>query len=245
MADFSIITVTYNCEKTLKRAMNSVVNQKMTPVEYIIVDGMSTDATVSIAESFRETCTKKGIDLKIISEKDNGIYDAMNKGIAMAKGQIIGMINADDYYEPDAIAKVNRVYETEKFDLFYADLYMHMPNGKKFIKHSRSRKYMTSRDWNHPTTFITKEMYRKYKYKNDTIHDDYDLILRMKKDGVKVKVLNEPIAHFTMNGVSHKRSLKGSIDRAKIKYKIYRQNGYSPIYIIECIGVEAAKFILG
>lgn len=245
MADFSIITVTYNCEKTLKRAMDSVVNQTMAPHEYIIVDGKSSDNTLKIAESYKDVCNKKGIELKIISEKDNGIYDAMNKGIALAKGQVIGMINSDDYYERDAIAKVNRIYETEGFDLFYADLYMHMPNGTKFIKHAKSRGYMTSRDWNHPTTFITKQMYKKYQYKNDTIHDDYDLILRMKKDGVKVKVLNEPIANFTMNGVSHKRSIKGAIDRIKIKYKIYRQNGYSKFYIVECVGVELAKLILG
>lgn len=245
MADFSIITVTYNSEKTLKRAMDSVINQTMAPVEYIIVDGVSKDNTISIAESYKDKAKLKGIDLKIISEPDNGIYDAMNKGIRMAKGNIIGMINSDDYYETDAIAKVNRVYEKKGFDLFFADLYMHMPNGKKFIKHSKNRKYMTSREWNHPTTFITKEMYKKYQYNNDTIHDDYDLILRMKKDGVKVEVLNEPIAHFTMNGVSHKRSIRGAIDRIKIKYGIYRKNGYSRFYIVECVAMEMAKLILG
>lgn len=245
MADFSIITVTYNSEKTLKRAMMSVINQTMPPIEYIIVDGKSTDKTLEIANDFKGIATARGIDLKILSEPDNGIYDAMNKGIAMARGQIVGMINSDDYYENDAIAKVNRVYEKKGFDLFFADLYMHMPNGKTFVKHSKNRQYMTSRDWNHPTTFITKEMYKKYKYNNNTIHDDYDLILRMKKDGVKVEVLNEPLANFTMNGVSHKRSIKGAIDRIKIKYDIYRKNGYSKFYIIECVLVEMAKLILG
>ena len=245
MADFSIITVTYNSEKTLRCAMNSVINQTMAPVEYIIVDGGSDDKTVEIAEGYKETALSKGIDLKIISEPDEGMYDAMNKGIALARGQIVGMINSDDFYEKDAIAKVNRVYEKEGFDLFWADIYMHMPSGVKFIKHAKNRSYMTSRDWNHPTTFITKDMYRKYQYRNDTIHDDYDLILRMKKDGVKVSVLNEPLANFTMNGVSHKRSIKGAIDRIKIKYDIYRRNGYSRFYIAECIGVELAKLILG
>lgn len=245
MADFSIITVTFNSEKTLRRAMNSVINQTMAPVEYIIVDGGSTDKTVEVAESFKENAISKGIELKIVSEPDNGMYDAMNKGIAMARGQVVGMINSDDYYELDAIAKVNRVYEKDSFDLFWADIYMHMPTGSKFVKHAKNRNYMTSRDWNHPTTFITKEMYRKYQYRNDTIHDDYDLILRMKKDGVKVSVLNEPLANFTMNGVSHQRSIKGAIERIQIKYDIYRRNGYSKFYIVECVGVELAKLILG
>lgn len=245
MADFSIITVTYNSEKTLKRAMESVIYQTMPPIEYIIVDGVSKDRTLEIANSYKKIAHDRGIELKIISEPDEGIYDAMNKGINLAKGDVVGMINSDDYYEKDAIAKVNRVYEKKGFDLFFADLYMHMQNGKTFVKHAKNRKYMTSRDWNHPTTFITKEMYRKYKYSNNSIHDDYDLILRMKKDGVRVEVLNEPIANFTMNGVSHKKSVKGAIDRIKIKYDIYRKNGYSKFYIVECVGVELAKLILG
>lgn len=245
MADFSIITVTYNSSATVLDAMNSVINQTKSPKEYIIIDGCSSDDTVKKAESMRPMAKERGINLIIVSEKDNGMYDAMNKGISMATGDVIGMINSDDYYELDAIEKVNEVYEKERFDLFWADLIMHLPDGKSFVKHSKTRNYMTSRDWNHPTTFITKKMYEKYSYRNDTIHDDYDLILRMKKDNVKISVLNEPLANFTMNGISHKRSLKGAVERAKIKYRIYRQNGYSRLYIVECIGVEAAKLIVG
>jgi len=245
MATFSIITVTYNSAETLRRAMDSVLNQTMKPVEYIIVDGNSSDNTVEIAKSFKDKADFLGISLKIISEPDNGIYDAMNKGIRMAGGQVIGIINSDDYYETDAIAKVNRVFETKGFDLFYADLYMHLKDGRTFIKKSKNRKYSTSRDWNHPTTFITKEMYKKYQYRNETIHDDYDLILKMKKAGAKIEVLNEPIANFTMNGVSHERSIKGAIERIGIKYRIYRENGYSRFYIVECVAMELAKFIVG
>ncbi|HOO28752.1 MAG TPA: glycosyltransferase, partial [Lachnospiraceae bacterium] len=128
---------------------------------------------------------------------------------------------------------------------FFADLRMHLPNKKTFVKTARNRKYATSRDWNHPTTFITKQMYETYHYKNDTLHDDYDLILRIKKAGAHIEIVNRTLANFRMNGVSHERSVSGAWHRAKIKYGIYRQNGYSPLYFFECVAVEAAKLIIG
>lgn len=241
----SIVTVTFNAEKTLYQAIESVLNQTYAPYEYIIKDGGSTDLTIEIAESFEERFRKKGIPYKIVSEKDNGIYDAMNRGIAMCSGDIIGMINADDWYESDALETVNAAYEAEPFDLFYADVRLHKNDNVSFVKKSKNRRYATSRDWNHPTTFITRKQYGKYKYKTETLHDDYDLILRMKKDNVKICVVNKVLANFRMNGVSHERSFKLAVKRAGIKYKIYRQNGYSPVYAIECYGVELLKLIIG
>lgn len=245
MIKFSIITVTFNGEETIKRTMESVLNQTYAPYEYLIIDGKSQDRTLEIVESLRNDFEKAGIKLRVYSEPDEGIYDAMNKGIALAAGDIIGMINSDDWYEENALEVVSKAYEKEDFGLFYADLRMHMPNGQTFVKKSRDRKYATSRDWNHPTTFITKEIYQKYKYRNETMHDDYDLILKLKKAGVKTVVVNETVANFTMNGVSHERNLKAALKRCKIKYSIYRQNGYSPFYFIECFAVEMAKLVLG
>lgn len=242
---FSIITVTYNSAKTIERTMRSVLNQRVLPVEYRIVDGQSTDDTLGIVESLRNDFAERGINLIVTSEPDNGIYDAMNKGIASVSGSIVGMINGDDWYEENALEVVKRAYEEEEFDLFYADLMMHRPDGGTFVKHARNRKYATSRDWNHPTTFITSKVYRDYKYRTETIHDDYDLILRLKKNGFRIVVRNEVIANFTMNGVSHNRSLKDALARVKIKYGIYRRNGYSPFYLFECLLVEAGKLIIG
>lgn len=245
MAEFSIITVTYNSEDTLRRAMESVLNQTYSPKEYFIVDGKSKDSTVEIAASYKDLAAKKGIKLVIISEPDNGIYDAMNKGIKLSSGDIVGMINSDDYYELDALESVNEVYEKEQFDVFYADLNMHFKDGRSFVKKAKIRNYMTSRNWNHPTTFITKELYKDNLYKTETLHDDYDLILRVKKQGAKFSILNKPLANFTMNGVSHERDIKGMPKRIRDKYNIYRNNGYSRIYIIEPILEEVGKIILG
>ena len=241
----SVITVTYNSEATLADTMQSVSEQSYLPYEYIIVDGKSTDGTLLLAESFRGKFEEKGVKLDIISEPDNGIYDAMNKGIDVASGDIIGIINSDDWYEKDALKIVAEEYEKEEFDLFYADIRMIKPDGSSFIKHARDRKYATSRDWNHPTTFITKRTYNRYHYGTKTIHDDYDLILRLKRDNVKTRVVNKTLADFRMNGVSHSRSISAAIKSIKTKYAIYRNNGYGPGYIFECVIVEMGKLIIG
>ncbi len=241
----SVITVTYNSESTLADTMRSVAEQTYLPYEYIIVDGKSSDGTLSVAESFRGDLEAKGVRLDIISEPDKGIYDAMNKGIDRASGDIIGIINSDDRYEKDALEVVASEYAREEFDLFYADLRMVKPDGTSFIKHARDRKYATSRDWNHPTTFITKRIYDRYHYKTETIHDDYDLILRLKRHKVKTRVVNRTLAEFSMNGVSHSRSVAAAIKSIKNKYAIYRNNGYGPGYFFECLIVELGKLIIG
>lgn len=241
----SVITVTYNSESTLADTMRSVAEQTYLPYEYIIVDGKSSDGTLPVAESFRGDLEAKGVRLDIISEPDKGIYDAMNKGIDRASGDIIGIINSDDRYEKDALEVVASEYAREEFDLFYADLRMVKPDGTSFIKHARDRKYATSRDWNHPTTFITKRIYDRYHYKTETIHDDYDLILRLKRHKVKTRVVNRTLAEFSMNGVSHSRSVAAAIKSIKTKYAIYRNNGYGPGYFFECLIVELGKLIIG
>lgn len=241
----SIITVAFNAAETIAQTIESVLHQTKAPYEYIIQDGCSDDDTVSIAQGYADDFAAAGIAYHIVSEKDEGIYDAMNKGITKASGELIGMINADDWYEPTALERVDEAARDGNCDLLYADLRMWKDETHSFIKHAKNRRYATSRDWNHPTTFITKAMYEKYRYRNETIHDDYDLILRMKKDGARIRVIREVLANFRMNGISHERSLKSAMQRAKIKYGIYRQNGYAPFYAIECYGVELAKLIIG
>ena len=241
----SVITVTYNSAKTVAETVESVLMQEYKPYEYIVIDGVSEDDTVSIVECFRGRFDGSGIKLTVVSEKDDGIYDAMNKGIALSTGDVVGIINSDDRYESNALSVVAKAYAGTPFDLFYADIRMVKPDGTSFIKHSRNRGYATSRDWNHPTTFIRRSIYDRYRYRNDTIHDDYDLILRLKKDNVRTVVVNEVIADFRMNGVSHRRSVAAALSSIRIKYGIYRQNGYSRFYIFECILVEAGKLIIG
>ena len=150
-----------------------------------------------------------------------------------------------------AVQRVSETYEETPFDLFYADLRIWREEGngeltQKLVKKARYRKHpVVSRDWNHPTTYITREMYDLYSYRCEGLHDDWELILRMRRDGRKIRVLNEVLANFRMNGVSHEKSLKKAISRGKDRYRAYRRNGYSRLYLLECIAIEAAKWIAG
>ncbi len=242
----SIITVSYNSENCIARTIESVLAQTCNDIEYLVIDGKSKDSTVDIAESYRSALTSKGIRYRIISEEDNGIYDAMNKGIGLARGEIIGLLNTDDTYEPDTIETVLNTFKQQDCDLMFADIRIHKQDGSSFIKKARLRKPETSRDWNHPTTFVKAWLYKEYPFRNLGIHDDYGFFLRMKKQGRKIVTVNKVLANFRMGGASNHKSFKAAKKRIMDRYRYcYRINGYSRLYMIECIAIEAAKMILG
>lgn len=241
----SITTVTYNSGTTLAKTIESVLNQTYGNIEYLIIDGCSTDDTIEVAKSYEADFKEKGYLYKIISEQDKGMYDAINKGIRMASGEIMGNINSDDWYEPDTVSKVVAFFEKTKCDFMYADLRMIRPDGTCFIKHSKKTKIATSRGWNHPTQFATRKLYLENPYKVESLHDDFDLFLRVLKKGYKIEILHDVLADFTMEGISHEHKLSANISRGKARYRIYRNNGYSRWYFLECLFIETAKFILG
>ena len=241
----SIITVCYNSAQTVGKAIESVLNQTYPNIEYTIVDGLSKDNTVEVARSYEEAFRQKGYTYRIVSEKDSGIYDAMNKGIRMATGELVGMINSDDWYEPIAVETAVKTYQEEPYDVFYGDINLIRTNGQIIVKKSRLDRFPSSRHWNHPTTFITKKAYDEVGlYRNETIYDDFDLILRMRRAGKKVAIRNVVLANVKTGGVSNEKSIKKCIHRIKLRYRYYRNNGYSPLYIIECTAMEVAKLIL-
>ena len=240
----SIITVVLNAEKTLERTIGSVLAQTYDNIEYIIIDGKSTDNTLKIAYEYRSAFEEKGYEYRIFSESDRGIYDAMNKGVIRSTGELVGIINGDDWYEADAVEKMVKKYEKEHYDLCFADIRMHMRNGSTFIKKARLRKYTTSRDWNHPTQFVRRRVYDRFRYKCENISDDMDFYFKVKRAGMKICVINEVLANFTMGGVSSRIPLKEVRTRILRRYRIYRNNGYSRLYIFECVGFEVIKYLL-
>lgn len=238
----SIITVCRNSETVLGKTMEAVLGQSYHNIEYIVVDGRSEDGTVALAESYRAAFEKKGYLFKLVSEEDNGIYDAMNKGIAMAAGRLIGIINSGDWYECQAVERVVDVYKKTNFDLFYADLRIFKPSGT-MIKRARLPRRITTKDWNHPTTFIRDEVYDKFHYACRGLCDDLDLIMRVQRAGYKVVVLNEVLANFCFGGASNEKSISGMISRIREKSRVYRENGFGRIYVLECVLVELVKYI--
>ena len=125
---FSVITVSFNSEDTIEETINSVLSQRDINYEYIIIDGKSTDKTYSIINKYSES-----ID-KIISEKDNGLYDAMNKGIALSRGKYISIINSDDYYTNNHVLyDVMNVFSKENVDTVFGNIYYFNKKNKNII----------------------------------------------------------------------------------------------------------------
>lgn len=235
----------FNSEKTIEKTIKSVLNQTYPKIEYLIIDGKSGDQTVEIAKTYEEQALKKGYSYRIVSEKDRGIYDAMNKGIALAKGEIMGFINSDDWYEKDAVALSVKTMLKKQCDITFGDIAIHKADGSRIVKRAKLSRYETSRHWNHPTMFVKTSVYRDFPFRQKGIHDDYGAYLAMKKAGKKVEAVHRVLANFSMGGASNKRSLKLSVKRIKDRYGCYRDNGYGRWYFLECILMEAGKFILG
>lgn len=242
MPKFSIITVSYNSEKTIAQTIESVLNQTYPNFEYIIIDGASADKTVEIAQSYSDQFAALEVEYKIVSEKDNGIYDAMNKGIALASGDIVGIINSDDYYNTDTLYKVNAFYDDTNFDVMYGDLRI-FGGKKEYIKRSSLDKKFTTRHWNHPTTFVKRSVYDKIKYACESMYDDLNFMLAVRKAGYKICVLNEVLANFRLGGVSNKKSWKECKARIKLRNKIYKNNGCKG-YKLDNFITEVGKFLL-
>lgn len=239
----SIVTVSYNSEKTIRRTIESVLEQTYQYMEYIIIDGESTDNTVSIAEEYAVRFQEKGIKYSIFSEPDYGIYDAMNKGISKALGELIGIINSDDWYEIQTVATIVQKYKETHYDLVFGDLYMVKPDGYSFIKKAKKSRYVTSRHWNHPTQFVHRKIYEKFMYRCENISDDMDFYFRVIKEGYHIEVVNEVLANFQMGGVSNRIPWREVVPRIRRRYHIYRRYCFGRWYLLECIGFEILKFL--
>lgn len=241
----SVVTVSLNSEKTIRNTIESVLNQSYGNIEYFIIDGRSVDRTVEIAHEYDGAFTNRGISYSIISEGDSGIYDAMNKGISLAQGEIVGIINSDDRYEADALETVAAAYEKTGFDYLYGDVRLVKSDGSSVVKHSRKDLIVTSRHWNHPGSFVRRTLYEELGgFACEGIHDDFEFFLRVRKSGKKIVTVNKVMADFSFGGVSNDMAFDKAINRIKDRYKCYRNNGYSVLYLIECIATETAKFVL-
>ena len=175
----SVITVCFNSEKTIERTLKSMLGQTYSNYEYLIIDGKSTDHTLEILQKYEPLFGGK---MKIYSEPDKGIYDAMNKGIQKASGELIGIVNSDDYYETDALEIM--AIEFEKIVNPYAVLYGFQRNfeGEKEIKtFLYHHDYLKQQMITHPTCFVTPKVYQDMglfdlDYKSSA---DYEFMLRI------------------------------------------------------------------
>lgn len=178
----SIITVCYNSSQTISRTIESVLAQNDVQLEYLIIDGASQDDTVQIADSYSDHFKQKGFEYHIQSEPDKGIYDAMNKGIQMATGDIIGILNSDDYYLTiDVLSEVVKCFEQYKTDSVYGNL-LYVKNGRPYRYWNSGIPESFRRGWMppHPAFFVKKVVYENYGlFRMDCgINADYEIMLR-------------------------------------------------------------------
>jgi len=225
----SIITATYNSESTIEMCLKSVLNQTYSDIEYIIVDGASKDKTLSIVKHF----TKAHKTIKIISEKDQGIYDALNKGIALATGDIIGFVHSDDFLaNPNIITSIVEAFNINNADGVYGDLhYVSHKNTDNIIRNWVSqpfRQKLLKQGWMpaHPTLYLKKKVYDIHGAFNleYSIAADYDYILRIfRLADLNFYYLPKTIVKMRVGGASN-RSLKNIVQKTKEDYRAVKQN---------------------
>lgn len=222
----SIITVCYNSANTIEDTFKSIEAQTYENIEYIVVDGVSKDNTLEIAEKYKNIITH------LISEKDSGLYDAMNKGITLASGGVIGILNSDDLYcDNNAIEKVMSIFnENEDLDSVYADIfYVDKNNTDKIVRQWNSGKQKSFKNgWHpaHPTLFIKKEIYDRYGLfdLNFKIAADFEIMLRfLEKNQITTFYLPEHIMKMRLGGESNK-SIKNIINQNVECLKAFEKN---------------------
>lgn len=213
----SIITPCLNSEKTIRDTIESVLRQTYKNIEYIIVDGGSTDNTIPIIEEYIPLFQGR---LRYISEKDKGIYDAMNKGIKMSKGCLIGIINSDDYYEDMTVEKVVHRYCENSEQVIYGYLGLLLGNNRIKIQNF-SHKNLHQNMIPHPTCFVSRKVYQKYGLfrKVFKITADYELMVRLYEKNVEFIQIPEVLANFRIGGASS--SNRTLIEKSTIKL-LYR-----------------------
>lgn len=218
----SIITVCYNSEKTIEHTIQSVLSQDYPDIEYLLIDGQSKDQTIDIANKYKKHIAK------IVSQKDKGIYDAINKGIQLASGDIVGILNADDFYiDKKVISKIVHLFQTKRTDSVYADLvYVKKDDTDKIVRYWKSRPYRAGlflRGWMppHPTFFVKKTVYDKYGLYTTQLSSaaDYEFMLRvLHRHKISTAYLPEVIIKMRVGGKSNinlKNRLKANLEDRK------------------------------
>jgi glycosyltransferase involved in cell wall biosynthesis len=240
----SIITVCFNSEATIKDTLESVKKQDYFDIEYVIIDGGSTDNTLNIINDHGEIITK------VISEPDNGLYDALNKGLANVTGDIIGFLHSDDLLASSTIIlDLMTEMKSKKLDGIYGDLeYVAKHDTNKIIRYWKSRKFKFSilkQGWMpaHPTLFLKKQVYDKHGEFNLSykISADYDFMLRILKDNdLEYGYLPKVITKMRVGGASN-RSFKNILQKTREDYLAITSNNIGGLFSMFLKNVSKIK----
>jgi len=200
----SIITVSFNSASTIEDTIKSVLSQNYKDIEYIIIDGDSTDGTNDILKKYEDNIST------VISETDNGIYDAMNKGLAVSTGDVVGCLNADDYYADEyVVSRIAAAFDQNAPQAVYGDLvYVDRTNVDKIVRYWQADTYKQGNfylGWvpPHPTFYCRRDLFEQYGlYRTDyRVAADFELMLRfMEKHHIKVSYIPDTLVHMRIGG---------------------------------------------
>lgn len=228
----SIITITYNSAKTLQRALESVQSQTYKDIEHIVVDGASTDGTKELIAAY----AKQHPNVRWVSEKDDGIYNALNKGIRMATGDVIGFLHSDDVlYSPDSIGHIAAAFGDETVDVVYGDL--QYCNGGKVVRRWKSNDFNPSAlkyGWMppHPTVYVRRKVYEQVGEYDEwfRISADFDMMIRIFKAGYRSKYIPEVLVSMETGGASNKNT-KARLSKTQEDYIVLKKNNVGAGYL--------------
>ncbi len=245
----SVITISYNDRTRLQGTLDSVLSQTFSAYEYIVVDGKSTDGTLELLEEYELKFRQRGIPFRYLSEKDSGIYDAMNKGTAIANGTWLNYMNAGDvFYNDKVLEQVFSISLFEEYDMLYGkwerqnkkriwDGPVYLTNReewKKYRKEGRIKKMPRSKKTfsSHQAMFIKRMRLLEKKYDLQyKIVADFDWCLYAYTTGKKIHFINEYICIFDVNGVSNRKRYATYCECAEIRDKY----GFKDLYIVDKI----------
>lgn len=219
----SVITVSFNSVKTIEKTILSVLDQTYKNIEYIIIDGGSTDGTVDIIKKYQDRIKYW------VSEKDSGIYDAMNKGSIIAKGEYLNFMNSDDYFFSDTTIEECIPFLDTQYDIVYGDVEVRY-NKFKIIINKFPPKYLWMGPVNHQSSFIKRETMLKYGYNvSNKIVADFEFFLTVYYNSGKILKINKTIASYSSGGVSSINDYQVILDIYETVRK-FRNNIFIKIY---------------
>lgn len=229
----SIITISYNSEKTIEKTFQSILKQSYRPLEYVLVDGGSTDSTIELIEKYIPLFKSEGIEISYKSERDKGISDAFNKGITRATGDIIGIINSDDQLSDKALEKVGKAFAENDVGVVCGDcLWEDKANNLSYVRKSKMnlKKLKFEMVLMHPTCFVKKTVYEKYGVFDIELRYvmDKDLMARFYRNGVKFYYIPEVLTCMSAGGASDANAKK-VFDEGVI---VATRNGVPKIYAV-------------
>ena len=252
---FSIITATYNSESTVKDCLDSVKGQSWSSIEHIIIDGASRDKTLKIVEKHAAKCTAKNRTVKIYSEPDTGLYDALNKGISKASGDIIGFVHSDDMLaDKFTLEEIHNAFIKNGADGIYGDLvYIKRANSDKVVRSWKSGVFQTGKlkyGWMpaHPSLYLKKTIYDNYGLfdLNYKISADYDFILRVfSSEALRFRYIPQLLVKMRIGGESN-NGIRNIRNKSMEDYRILKNNKISkPLWVLACKNMrKLPQFIL-